>query len=189
MDTDRIVGVVAMLVGLGSLFIVVYQTQLMRQAQNASALPYLMLSLASNEQGVFLVLRNTGVGPALIEDVQVRRPSGAFRGDPFDFFVAQRPDADQDGHVEVNKVLPGRLIPASEGLQILGAGSGASTADQIVAMRRDLLVLFEIAEVPRSWYASIESQPQGRAVVEIVYSSVYGDRWRLRSDRLVPDKL
>ena len=38
-NTDRVVSLSAMAVGIGSLFIILYQTQLMRQAQHASALP------------------------------------------------------------------------------------------------------------------------------------------------------
>ena len=64
------------MVGVGSLFVAAYQTHLMRQAPNASALPYLMISLnAANEAGVYLTLRNGGVGPALIDGVQVRYQS------------------------------------------------------------------------------------------------------------------
>ena len=28
-----------------------------------------------------------------------------------------------------------------------------------------------------------------KAVIDITYSSVYGDRWRVRSDRIVPERL
>ena len=47
-DTDRIVSLSAMVVGIGSLFIIVYQTHLIRQAQNASVLPYLMIGIQWN---------------------------------------------------------------------------------------------------------------------------------------------
>jgi hypothetical protein len=53
----------------------------------------------------------------------------------------------------------------------------------------DALRLFEIAEVPRSWYTGLGVAGGDKAVIEITFSSVYGDRWRVRSDRIVPDRL
>ena len=67
-NTDRVVSLSAMLIGLGSLFIIVYQTARLREQQTASALPYLMMGLQTNSERTYLFTRNTGVGPALIED-------------------------------------------------------------------------------------------------------------------------
>ena len=63
-NTDRIMSVSALLVGVGSLFVVVYQTQLTREAQYASVRPYLYISLMSNDQGAFVILSNTGLEEA-----------------------------------------------------------------------------------------------------------------------------
>ena len=71
-DTDRIVSVSAMVVGLGSLFVFAYQARLMRESAHASVLPYLTVIVMSNEQGSSLVLNNSGIGPALIDDVHVQ---------------------------------------------------------------------------------------------------------------------
>jgi hypothetical protein len=43
LSTDRILGLSALFVGLGSLFIIVYQTYVMRESQAASVLPYVMV--------------------------------------------------------------------------------------------------------------------------------------------------
>ena len=68
-DTDRVISISAMVVGIGSLFTIAYQASLMRQAQHASVLPYLYIAVNANEQhGVRLVLTNSGIGPALIDD-------------------------------------------------------------------------------------------------------------------------
>ena len=61
-----------MVVGVASLFTIVYQTQLTRQAQHASVMPYLYIQLSANDQGVSLLLSNTGIGPAMIDEVRVR---------------------------------------------------------------------------------------------------------------------
>jgi hypothetical protein len=71
LNTDRIVSLSAMAVGIGSLFIIVYQTHLIRESQHASVLPYLMVAINSNDSGIHVTLSNAGIGPALIEDVRV----------------------------------------------------------------------------------------------------------------------
>ena len=65
-DTDRILSVSAMVIGVGSLFVILYQTHLMRQSQHASVMPYLMIGFTSNSGGIHVNLRNAGIGPALI---------------------------------------------------------------------------------------------------------------------------
>jgi hypothetical protein len=49
-NTDRLLSLIAMLIGLGSLFIIVYQTALLREQQEASALPYLMVGIVANPE-------------------------------------------------------------------------------------------------------------------------------------------
>ena len=64
LNTDRIVSLSAMVVGIGSLFIIIYQTHLIRQAQNASVLPYLMIAIQSDNDGVHVVVSNAGIAMA-----------------------------------------------------------------------------------------------------------------------------
>lgn len=172
-----------MVVSLASLFVVVYQTHLMRQAQSAAALPYLMVGVQSNSEGAFLTLTNKGLGPALLEEVRIRHEGRTFDEDPHDFFVRVRPDRNLPS-LSVDRLAVGRLIPAGEGLMTLGMGG-----DERVRMLVDLLNMFELADVPRAWLVNLQVPVNTRrAVIEITYSSVYGDRWRITSDRLVPER-
>lgn len=184
-DTDRIVGLSAMVVGVGSLFIILYQTQLMREAQNASALPYLAVAVHSSSEGVYLTLRNVGVGPALIDRVRVRTSRDAFEGDVYEFYSALRP-VPFNGEFSVDPVMPGRLLPAGEMIQMIGMGG-----EEGGAMLADLLRRFEIAEVPESWYVGVGTSRAGpeKAVLEVTYSSIYGDQWRISSNAIVPEEL
>jgi hypothetical protein len=131
------------------------------------------------------VLRNAGVGPALIDDVRIRYQGREIVSDPYDFYIGLRQDSSK-GALSVDKVMPGRLIPAGEGVRMLGT-NGAERG----LMLGELLRVFEISEVPRAWLANLGLSPSAadRAVIEITYSSVYGERWRVRSDRIVPERL
>lgn len=198
MKTDRIVSLSAMLVGIGSLVIVVYQTQLMRASQAAAALPYLMVALMDNDEGTYVVVRNAGVGPALLEDVRIRHRGRELETDPHDFFVAERgavleerfaeqiQQGEFSGGLNVDRLLPGRLIPAGDWVLTLGwVGDGA---DEVLT---ELLGLFDIAEVPQNWYdaAGVPASGPEKAVIDITYASVYGDRWRVTSDKIAPERL
>ena len=57
------------------------------------------------------------------------------------------------------------------------------------ALREELLRHFEIAEMPRKWYTDYGAADSAKAVIEVIFSSVYGDRWRIRSGRIVPESL
>jgi hypothetical protein len=185
-NSDRIVSLSAMAVGVGSLFIILYQTQLMRESQHASALPYLMLAVNANKNGVNITLSNAGIGPALINDIRVRYQGREHLGDVHDFYTSLHPKS--DSVLSINKILPGRLIPAGVTIDMLGmdVNPGEERGGLFLV---ELLHLFEVAEVARSWYANVGAAGKEKAVIEITYSSVYGDRWRLRSDRFVPEEL
>ena len=65
-NADRIVSSIAMFIGLGSLFIIIYPTALLREQQKASVLPYLMILMVANNNETSIAVRNTGLGPALM---------------------------------------------------------------------------------------------------------------------------
>jgi len=186
-NTDRIVSLSAMAVGIGSLFIILYQTQLMRESQHAAALPYLMITIDSNESGVHVTLTNAGIGPALIEDIRVRYEGREIKGDPYDFYLSQRPGTDSS--LSVNKVKAGRLIPAGASIQMLGMDPSLAKGERGGKFVADLLHLFDVAEVPENWYAAVGAKGTSKAIIEITYSSVYGERWKLHSDQFVPERL
>ena len=173
-DTDRVVSFIAILVGVGSLGIVVFQTQIMREQQRASVLPYLAIVVQSRAETTGLALRNAGIGPALLDDVRVRYKGKDFVGDPYDFFVQQRPEVFKTVGLSVDKLIPGRLVPAGDWIQTLGTDGAEAGA----TLLRELLHLFVVAEVPKTWLlgAGVTGPPSERAVVIVTYSSVYGER-------------
>src|SRR5204862_1982461 len=64
-DADKWLAISAMVVSIGTLVALAYQSMLMREAERASKLPYLYFSLLSNsQQGVEVLLINSGIGPA-----------------------------------------------------------------------------------------------------------------------------
>jgi hypothetical protein len=182
-NADKIVSLSAMVVGVGSLVTILYQTKLMRESQHASVMPYLMMAVQSNNDATNLTLRNAGIGPALLDDVRVRYKGKDYPLDPYDFFAQQRPEFFRTVGLNVDKLIPGRLIPAGEWIQTVGTTGQAGQQ-----FLKELLGLIVVAEVPKTWLAGfgVDGPASDRAVVVVTYSSVYGDRWHLRSDSFVP---
>jgi hypothetical protein len=150
-------------------------------------MPYLMVAMQANSQSVYLQLRNNGIGPALIENVQVVKQDDVFEGDAFDYFLTLDASAGYN-QLSVDKIMHGRLIPSGSNVLMIGRDL---PPDETVL--KQMLGIFEVAEVPRNWYIGLGLEPDPamakRAVLQIEYSSVYGERWRIRSDSLVPEPL
>jgi hypothetical protein len=182
-STDRVVSLSAMAVGVCSLFITLYQTYLTREAQSASVLPYLAFGITSTDDGAYLTLRNDGLGPARLESVRIHFKGQTTDADPYDFFLAHRTGAPPPG-LSVDRVTPGRLLPANSTIQMLGIAGGPERVKTL----GDMLRLFAVADAPPSWLDELQARGGDKAVIDIVFSSVYGDRWRIRSDELVPQR-
>ena len=186
LDTDRIVSLSAMVIGISSLFVVVYQTYLERVSQRAAVMPYLTVAMHSNDRYVGLALSNVGLGPALVNEVRVRYRGRDIESDPYDFFLQERPDVTTQG-LAVDKIQAGRLMPAGTTSLMLSIES--EVAESRARIHDELLRLFEIAEVPKRWYVAAGATGTEKAVFEVTYSSVYGQQWRIRSDQLVPEEM
>lgn len=183
-DTDRVVSISAMLVGLGSLFIVLYQTALIQEQQKAQVLPYLLIAYNTSDKGSYIALLNVGLGPALIEHVRVRHAGQTFEGDPYAYYASLADAAVSPNNVYRDRVLPGMLIRAGgDPTNMLGSVDPSQ-------MRPELLRTFQfvaVQDAPSATDAAAAS-PE-KAVLEIDYASVYGEHWRVRSDRVTPERL
>src|SRR5215831_12054940 len=131
-DSDRIVAVCAMLVGLGSLFIVLYQTALLREQAKASVLPYLMIAYNSGDAGAFIALRNVGLGPARIEHIRIRHGGSSFDGDPYAYYATLVDTTVPADRAYRDRVLPGMLIPSGTTLQMLGSPNPQLMAGELL---------------------------------------------------------
>ena len=185
-DADKWLAISAMVVSIGTLAALSYQALVMRDAERASKLPYLYFSLLSNsQQGVRILLLNSGIGPAIVDDVQIHYQSKDIAADPYDFFMGLSEENRKNG-AGVDKVQKGRLIPAGATVQMLQFEPGPHGEQTMLPV---MLKLFDFADVPLEWYSHLSPADVKHGVIEVKYSSVYGERWRIRSDRVVPDHL
>ena len=140
---------VAFFVSSATLVVYLYQARMMRQQQHASVWPYLE-SYYSNVADYRLAVKNKGVGPAIIQRVEM-----SYDGHPL-----------ADDHALVDAVMgPGAACDFE-----------MSTLDHRVLAPGEEVVYFRIPDPAQA--KAFQVKKQGHTFgFKITYASVYGDRW------------
>lgn len=145
----------AFLISLGTFFLLYYQTNLTRKQQYASVLPYLeIFNRGPREDTYSFCLTNNGIGPAFVEKVEVYYQDSVFRMDPINFFYSQIYPQDTTISFVHTNLTEGTLISAGAVLDLL----------QVQGSLKDATKLRELFGY-------------GKARLQIVYTSVYQERW------------
>ncbi len=169
-SSDRWLSLVAIIASLGTLFTIVYQTDLIRKQQYASVLPYLeMWNSQPGQQGesYIYLLMNNGIGPAFIKEVKIHYKDSVYNYDPASFTFRVIKPIDSITNVSYSNIKKGRLVPAGEQMELVGV-----TKDTVNA------------PILKKWFSD-----QDVIQVEIIYESVYGERWSAKGIASEPVKL
>lgn len=175
-NTDRILGISAMLVSLITLFIFIYQTNLMQDQNRLSILPYLSLNTSNNAE-IFafeLNLANHGMGPAIIESITILYKDKQYKLEEYD----------NDLFTLLQSLVPqlGRIQNLSSSSLNKGMAIPSNTVYNIFMVKSDqndyqLLV------------QSIEQLIQEGLDYEVIYKSLLQERWRIHENSEGPEKL
>lgn len=161
------VGLMATVVSLCSLFVSLYQVKMSREQQYASVWPNLLLFWSSSDNnGEFdqrCTLWNQGIGPAIIRDVHVE-----YRDKPY-----------PDLSTAVNQLFHdlGR-----DSLQYASASRSSLLPGFSFAPNQEWAWLSFSGEAGRVWQAHLNE-----FTVQIRYASVYGEEWVTLLDADLPD--
>lgn len=169
-SSDRWLSMVAIVASLGTLFTIVYQTNLIRKQQYASVLPYLeMWNSNPGREGMnyIYVLKNNGIGPAFIKKVSVHRGDSAYVDDPASFTLRVIKAEEPVTNFYFTNIKKGTVIPAGARIELVGVRNDSINSPII-----------------KRWLSQTDS-----IEVEIVYESVYGERWSARGIANEPKKL
>jgi len=161
-SADRIVSISAIVVSLGTLFIILYQTNLTRQEQKASVMPYLQFAPNSNNGMSKIYLDNKGLGPALITSYRIFNQEKEYHSlleISQDYSLKSIPELTKD------IIYPGRLLSPEDYIKHISHQNNDNTN-----------FIFETFQF---FYGSKDEQ---KLIIEIVYQSVYKDHWMIRSD-------
>jgi hypothetical protein len=118
-NTDRLLGLSAMMVSVITLIIFIYQTNIMRNQSRLEVKPRLVFntSVQSNDSLVTFtfLLRNKGLGPAMIKEAKIIHDSQIYPLD-YDFFIDfVYPDLKKYGNLlSTSSLLPKDIVSVNE---------------------------------------------------------------------------
>ncbi len=165
-NSEKILSISAMLVSLCTLIVFIYQTNLIRKEQYLSVFPYLSLGHSGiNTDTYSYVLKNDGIGPALITHISIQVGDSTFQEDLPSYLGRTKIKADSIDFYYSN-ISPGRLVPEKEEIEIISSRGGYKVSNKIYdKIVRDSVILI------------------------IEYESIYGEKWRVSGVSASPIKL
>ncbi len=158
LDSNTVISIAATVVSVCALFLSVYQTILSRQQQSASVWPKLVISNAYFSDGDFyrLDIRNVGIGPAIIKNVNIEQAGKSYR-DVNDYVnYALTPSALKDStfSLDYSELDVEDVIPQGEKRRMIDVKGKEATR------------LF------------LEKRKQFSLTV--TYASIYGEKWKVQ---------
>ncbi|MFD2517258.1 hypothetical protein [Salinimicrobium flavum] len=167
-ENQKLLSITAVLISIGTLLVFVYQTNLVRKQQYMSVFPYLEFQnhsvLSPNYK---LVLKNKGIGPALITSRNI-----VIKGKTYDLdlgmYLEENLVSGDTAYFNITNIRKGNLISEKEGI--------------------DLVVLEP--NTSRSGLEKLHGLIYNDSLEFVVeYESVYGERWQVSSKSPTPRRI
>lgn len=167
-NTDRILGLSAMMISLLTLIIFIYQTNLMRTQSRLSVTP--RLSFQTNQKHTDSVIiysvaiTNKGLGPAIVESIKILHEDRDYDLDFPEFFTQAYPDIGKYGELLNNMTMgKGSTLAPGESNILYTFSTRLSRAEELLQ------------------YLNVKNDEMPFRI-EVVYSSIYKEQWRVRDD-------
>ncbi len=169
--TDRIIGLSAMVISVLTLIIFIYQTTLMREQSRLSVLPRLVIQTDETPVDTFFqwsfFINNKGIGPAIIEELSIEKGGKIYPLRFVDFFEKLYPDYEEYGEfIQSFNLFVGSTISQQESVKLCTFQVAINKLDDFLAY--------------------ISYNPEQDDVLpfnlEIVYSSIYQERWKIETN-------
>ena len=158
LHTNNLVSVAAIVVSVCALFVTVYQTVLMRGQKSAAVWPKLViahgfLQNAGDDSFYRLSIRNVGIGPAVIRNVEISHKGQRF-ANMVDYAQSILPPDKTLDNVAYDwtDLSPGDVVPHGERVYLFDTHK-SRFADDIIAGRKSFRLT-------------------------ITYASIYGEEWQ-----------
>ena len=174
---DKITSLSAISISLFTLVVFIYQTNIMREQQHLSVYPHLMMGNGGTGTLEYkYVLRNDGVGPAIITAIDIRGKEN----EPYESlsdYVRSKLSQEDSIWLYNTDIYVGKLIPAGGKVELFGLWDEAKTAS---------------LNLPPN---TVEGANKLRGIlnddelkIKINYQSIYGDSWYIGNSALAPQK-
>lgn len=176
-NTDRILGVSAMVISILTLIIFIYQTNLMREQSKLSVKPRLDFGVNESTKDSIIeiqeVLTNKGLGPAIIDSIYIVRNEKIYHLNIPQFLDSLFPKLNDIGYLR-------QSVTLAKGSTLL-AGESIS----IYAYQFPIKNYSEIFDV-----LQMESEDDSPFEIKVSYTSIYEDElWMASNDNSQPVKI
>ncbi|MEP3388371.1 MAG: hypothetical protein ABJO02_09305 [Reichenbachiella sp.] len=162
-DSDKIFSISAFVISVATLVTLMYQSKIMREHQEKSSFPKLELWHNNGDTRYQLQLSNTGMGPAILEGIQVIYNDSIYDIDPASFAHSYKDTLKTRWPLGTSSLKEGRVI--EPGMKVYPI----NISDDSVR-RHPIAELFRTEE----------------ATVVIRYSSVYEHLWEIKGTGTAP---
>lgn len=170
-NADRVVSISAIFIIVATLIVLIFQTNIMREQQRLSVLPYLMISNQYiGTPNYKLVLKNDGIGPAFIESIKVFYEGKIYEKDFARFMTDEIPEFDSLTNVYYSNIGQWQLIPAGETINIFEVNQSIVDSNKLYELIGKLI-------------------QKDSLDFQIVYSSIYNEKWRISAYVNRPEKI
>ncbi len=170
--SDKLVGIVAISISLITLIIFVKQTNIMERQSRLSVMPYLLIETSNNgyEKTFTIDIINYGVGPAIIEDIQILYENKKYSMDFHEFATTQFPEMDSINIINNSTISPGLAI----------SSNGVRTMIKIGGTEEDYTKFLQLFE-------KILNADGFDYIIK--YRSIYDDHWVIRDSNDFPEEV
>ncbi|MEM9000633.1 MAG: hypothetical protein AAGB24_10255 [Bacteroidota bacterium] len=176
-NTDRILGISAMVISVLTLVIFIYQTNIMRIQSKLSVKPRLSFSTSSYSTDSLVriegLVYNKGLGPAIVDSIYIAYRNHRYEMDMDEFIKNEMPILEKYGELIRNSTLgPGNTFLPGEEITIYSYQFHPENFDSILR------------------YLDIRSTENLPFQFKVIYTSIYEDEhWLVSSESDDPEKL
>ncbi len=171
MTNEILIGISAMIISLSTLVVFIYQTNLMRKQQYKSVYPYLGVThMNSNSINYAYVIKNKGIGPAFITDIDITDSTGQSYNSLLEYTKSNLSKKDSIP-LRYTDLFVGDLIQEKEEIALI------KQSDKTLALKT-------IARANKLRKA-LDSD---NLKLAITYESIYGESWTMVNNSRTPIK-
>jgi len=170
LNTDRIIGLSAMLISLLTLVIFVYQTNIIRIQSRLSVTPRIAFNTSLDTPDSISVFSyyivNKGLGPAIIESIEIVYDEDRYKLDFQDFVKKVYPNFNDYGNI----------------IQNMSLESGVTLSEKETL--KFFTFKFKVSKTESFFkYLNVKDDGELPFDIEIIYSSIYGEQWKVYANK------
>ena len=175
--SEKLLSASAILISLCTLVVFTYQTVLIRKQQYLSVYPHLNLSNEGTGSSNYkFVIKNEGIGPAFVKEINLEAPSGKQYDDVIDFVNDHVMDEDSIWYFYSN-LYSGKLIQPGEKIYLIQMLSEAETNQYDIP-----------PNTKEGAQKLVTLLNHDSLTLEVVYESIYEERWTASVHSEIPQK-